>query len=118
VTGIVNDVRELVNQQLSLFRAEMVSDLRKTRNAAIPLAIGAVVLLLGVVLLAVTLAQLLYYATAWPLWVCYGVVGLVLAIVGGALVYLGKKKFDSFTPLPVESTEALKENIECLMNPK
>jgi hypothetical protein len=118
VTGIVNDVRELVKQQLALFRAEVVSDLRKTRQASIPLVIGLVVLVLGVLLLSHMLALLLYFATAWPFWVCYGVVGLVLVIVGGGLAYAGKKKFDSFNPLPDESAEALKENIQCLMNPK
>jgi len=118
LTGIVRDVEELVKQQLALFRAEMIQDGRKIRDAAIPLGLGIWGVLLGLGVLALMLAHLLQWSTDMPLWVCYLIVGVVCVVAGGILAYVGKKKFDSFTPLPEESAQALKENVECLINPK
>jgi hypothetical protein len=64
------------------------------------------------------LVYLLQGATAIPLWGCYGLVGLVSAVVGGILTYVGMTKLESFNPLREESANALKENVQCLMNPK
>jgi ligand-binding sensor domain-containing protein len=64
------------------------------------------------------LVYLLSWATTIPLWVCFGLVGACLAILSASLVYAGKKKFDSFNPLPAESAQALKENVQCLVNAK
>jgi hypothetical protein len=45
-------------------------------------------------------------------------VAVVLLGAGGALAFAGKKKFDSFNPLPDESAQVLKENIEWIANKK
>jgi uncharacterized membrane protein YqjE len=118
VTGILKDVQDLVKQQLALFRSEVESDFRKTKEAALPLVGGLVVLMAGSVLLSLTLAHLLYWAAEWPLWGCYGLVGACFAALGAVLTYVGKKKFDSFNAFPDETAQALKENMQCLMNPK
>jgi len=118
VTGIVSDVQELVKQQLALFRAEVTSDFRKTKEAAIPIIIGLVIALIGVSLLAGMLVFLLDWLTVIPLWGCYALVGGGLAILGAIMILAGKKKFDSFNPLPDVTAHALKENVQCLMNPK
>jgi hypothetical protein len=118
VTGIVHDVEELVKQQLALFRAEMLTDVHKVRDAAIPLGLGIWGILLGLAALCLMLVHLLQWATDMPLWVSYLIVGVVCVMAGGILAYVGKKKFDSFNILPEESAQALKENVECLMNPK
>jgi len=34
------------------------------------------------------------------------------------LFYAGKKRLDSFNPLPDQSVQALKENVQCLTNLK
>jgi len=47
-----------------------------------------------------------------PLFAAYGVVGCILAIVGGCLVGVGKSKFDSFNLLAEKSVEGLKENVQ------
>jgi len=117
VTGILNDAQELFRQQLTLMRQEMKDDFRKSKQAAFPLAIGLWLALLGSILLSVTLALLLA-ETGLPPWACFALVGVTLFLVGGGLVYLGKKKFDSFNPLPDESAAALKENLEWLAKPK
>jgi Na+/proline symporter len=130
VSGIVGDVQDLIKQQLALTRKEIEADLRKTRDAATLLAVGIGLALFGCFALCLMLAHLLHYLTtpaalrataepaAIPLWGCYCIVTAVLLGVGGALAFAGKKKFDSFNPLPDESAQALKENIEWIANKK
>jgi uncharacterized membrane protein YqjE len=118
VTGIIHDVEDLVKQQLTLFRSELEKDVRKTKAAVIPLGLGVWCVLLGMAALFQMLVYLLHGASSIPLWGCYGLVGLVSALVGGILVYVGMTKLESFNPLREESANALKENVQCLMNPK
>jgi len=94
VTGILNDGQELFRQQVNLIRTEIKEDLRKTKEASIPLAAGL------------------------SMWAAFAIVGTVLTLAGGGLAYLGKVKFDSFNPLPDKSAEALKENLEWIAKPK
>jgi len=113
ITGIVNDAQALIRQQLTLFQTEVKNDLRRTKEASIPIAVGSVVALLAGIVLSLALVYLLVYI--WPqlsLFAAHGIVGLLLALVGGILVYTGKAKFDTFNPLPEKSVEGLKENIQ------
>jgi hypothetical protein len=113
ITGIVNDAQALIRQQLTLFQTEIKNELNRSKQASIPLVAGIVVCVLAGIILCMAIAQLIVYV--WPncpLFVGYGIVGIVLAIIGGALVYTGKTKFDAFTPLPEKALEGLKENIQ------
>jgi len=120
VHGIISDAQRLFGQQLKMLRLEIQEDTRKTREATTLLVAGAGVCLLAGALLALMLAHGLSAAIpSLPLWACYGLVGVVLAVAGGALLYTGQKKFESFNPLPDKTAEALKENVEWLAkNPK
>jgi len=115
VSGIVDDAQRLMSQQLKLFRAEIQQDMARTREASFLLAFGLGVGFIGGIVLIFALAHLINWAfPTMPLWVCYGVIGLVVAAIGGALAYTGKKQFDSFNPLPDESLQALQENVQWL----
>jgi len=128
VSGIVTDVQDLIKQQLQLTRKEIEADFRKTREAASLLVVGLGVLFFGGFALCLMLAHLIHHLTlpaghvssfdpaAIPLWGCYGIVAAVLLVVGGGLAFAGKKKFDSFNPLPDESAQVLKENVEWIAN--
>jgi hypothetical protein len=118
VTGIASDLQDLLAQQLALFKAEVESDLTRTKEAALVLAGGLGVAVVAGILLCLMLVFLLQWATELPLWACYGIIGCGLALVGGTLVYVGRKRFESFNPLPDQSVRALKENVQCLTNPK
>jgi hypothetical protein len=130
VGGIVSDVQDLIKQQLELTRKEIEADLRKTRDAASFLFGGLGLILFGCFSFCLMLAHLIHHLTtpaSWqlsqdpaaiPLWGCYGIVTVILLIGGGALAFAGKKKFDSFNPLPDESAQVLKENIEWIANKK
>jgi len=127
VSGIVTDVQDLIKQQLQLTRKEIEADFRKTREAASLLVAGLGVLFFGGFALCLMLAHLIHFLTtpvavrdpaSIPLWGCYGIVAVLFLVVGGGMAFAGKKKFDSFNPLPDESAQVLKENIEWIANKK
>jgi hypothetical protein len=124
--GIVDDAQELFRQQVALVRAEIRSDLQQTKQAALALVAGILPVTLGTVLLCFMFVHLLHWATSpagadpagIPLWGCYGIVGGAFVLIGGALIYGGIRKFQSFNPLPDQSAEALQENVQWLTNRK
>jgi len=117
LSGIVADAQKLFRQQTELFRQEVREDLRKTQEAAVPMALGLWLAGVGSLLLLTT-AALGLSAAGLQLWVSFLIVGGVAFLIGGALFFVGKQKFDSFNPLPDKSAEALKENLEWLTKPK
>lgn len=119
VSGIVSDSQELIKQQWELFRHEVRDDLRKTKEASAALALGAGLASVGGLLLCFLLVHLVAWAApTWPLWVCYGVVGVPIAAVGAALVNWGITKLKSMNPLPDQSAQALKENFRWITKAK
>src|SRR5262249_36229415 len=86
VTGIIHDVQELLKQQLSLFREEVKNDVRKTKEAALSLSLGVGILAVGGLFFCLMLVHLLNWAapTVLPLWLCYGIVGGLFLVGGGA----------------------------------
>jgi hypothetical protein len=127
VKGIISDFGDLIRQEVRFARAEVKADLQKTTEAATVLAIGVGTLALGVLLLAVMLVYLLYWlanqsgtdpANNLPLWACFGIVSAIFLATGSALTWLGYRKFESFNPLPDETAQTVKENVEWIMNSK
>ena len=113
VAGIVNDAQALIRQQLTLFQTEIKNDLRRTKEASIPLAVGVIVCFLAGFILCMACAYLILYLwPTCPAFVAFGIVGVVLGVIGGVLVFTGKAKFDAFNPLPEKSVEGLKETIQ------
>lgn len=113
VSGIIQDAQQLLRQQLTLFQVEFKNDTRRTIAASIPLLVGMMICLLAGIILTIMAAHLLPWI--WPqlpLWGGFAIVGGMLAIAGGALVLVGKSKFATFNPLPEQSLEGLKENIQ------
>jgi len=119
VSGIIHDVQKLIQQQLALLRYELQDELAKTKRASVALLAGSVVALVGGILLCLMLIHLLAWAAPeLPLWVCYGIVGVPIAALGGALLFVGIRQFQSWHLLPEQSLQALKENMQWLKNPK
>jgi hypothetical protein len=126
VKGIVDDIGDLLKQQIDFARTEVTTDLRKTKEAASALAIGAGVAALGGVFLGFMLVYLLHWLTApagadqssLPLWSCYAIIGALLLSCGAALILAGKKKLNSFSPLPEETVKTMKENVQWITNSK
>jgi len=129
VKGIIADFGDLIRQEIRFAKAEVKSDFHKTKESIAVLATGAAVAVLGVFLLAWMLVYLLHWLTIppdaalhdparVPLWGCFGIVGLVLLAIGAALVMAGKKKLEAFNPLPDQTAQTVKENVEWIANSK
>lgn len=124
--GIINDIGDLIRQEVRFARAEIKTDLSKTREATTVLAIGVGTAALGTILLALMLVYLLHWLSSQagtdpgsiPLWGCFGIVSAVFLALGAALVAAGVKKFQSFTLLPEKTAQTVKENIEWIANSK
>jgi hypothetical protein len=126
VKGIINDVGDLIKQEFKFARTEVQTDLRKSKDAIVVLAIGAGATALGLIFAGLMVVYLLHWLTSppgadpagIPLWGCYGIVMLVFLGSGTALLLAGKKKFESFNPLPVQTVETVKENVQWIANSK
>jgi len=119
VTGIISDAEDLLKQQFELLKHEVREDLRKTKEASFVIGLGAWLGLVGAILLVMMLVYLTQWLLPdWPLWVCYGIWGAIMFLAGGIAFFIGKNMFDSFSPLPEKSAQALKENVQWLTNPK
>jgi protein-S-isoprenylcysteine O-methyltransferase Ste14 len=109
--GIVGDAQELVRQEIALARQEIREEISTAKDAGIKLAIAGAVLGVGGLLLVLMLAQGLADLLNWPTWAGYGVVGLVLAIVGYILLSSAQKRMKQIKPVPEKTVETMKENV-------
>jgi hypothetical protein len=118
VNGIITDVQDLFKQQVALLRVEIRDDLAKAKEAGVSLAIGGGLAGIGGILLGAMLALVLSWATGWAAWVGFGIVGTVLMIAGLALCWAGMKRLETVKTVPVQSVEAVKENVQWATNQK
>ncbi|HEV3080695.1 MAG TPA: phage holin family protein [Gemmataceae bacterium] len=119
VTGIVQDVQQLMQQQLALFKHEIKENLQRSKEAAVLMGLGIGIGSVGGLLLFFMLVYLLNWAFAGlPLWACYLIVGVLAAGIGGGLLFAAIRKLQSVSAVPEKSIEALKENVQWIRNPK
>lgn len=109
---IFGNVQEMIRSEIRLARAEFREETSKTLSSAQMMAVGGVlgVFALGFVLVAI--AQAL--ATVMPSWAASLVMGIVLGLVGVALLMSGKKHLHA--PTPNKTIENVKENVEWMKN--
>jgi hypothetical protein len=119
VAGIVADAQELLKQQFELLKQEVRSDIRKVKSGVLVAGSGAALMAIGILLLACALALVLRAIfPELPEWACFAIVGGVFAAVGGGILAAGMAQLSSVNPLPDQSAEALKENVQWITNPK
>jgi TRAP-type C4-dicarboxylate transport system permease small subunit len=119
VTGIIHDAQELLSKQIELVKVEVKEDLRQLATHAAFFAVGSLALLVGFLLLCFMAVHLIH--EAWPdlgLGLSFLIVGGVLTLVGGGLVFAAIQRFASFRALPDQSLQGLKENLRWQTNLK
>ena len=115
VSGIMEDVERLAEQQFALLRREMKEEMQEAVVAGQQLAIGAILSLLAGIAAVAALSLGLWAAVpGLPLWVGFAIVGSILAIVSGALIASGRRKASSLHAIPPLTLQTAKENLQCL----
>lgn len=118
VSGIAADARELLDQHVSLVRAEIKTESRRALAAGFLFAIGAAVAIPAIELLATTIANFLHEVEGMPMWGGDAIVGGLLAVISACLIVLSIRRFQSFNPFPDQSVAAFKESVRWVTNPK
>ena len=124
IAGIVADFQKLVSQQLALLRAELRSDWMKTKNALMPIVVGGILAMVGLVLFGFTVAHGLHWLLTpagmdparLPLWACFGIACLLFIGLGSVLVMVGANAFRTFSMVPTQSADALQSNIAAIVD--
>jgi len=111
VSGIINDAKDLFSQELRLAKKEFSEEIKKTTSAISAIAAGLFVLAVGVGLLLLMAVHLIEATTEIPLWGCYGIVGVVVAIIGIICLMVGKNRTRDVDFKPEETARAVKEDI-------
>jgi len=112
LSGIVGDAQELVRQEIALARQEIREEISAAKDAGTKLVIAGAVLAIGALFLLVTLALGIADLFNWSSWAGFGIVGVVLAIVGYILYSAAQKRMKEIKPVPEKTIETMKENVE------
>ncbi len=103
VSGILDDLQQLVEQQFHLTRREIEVEFRLRASAAAVVGLGVAVLFLAAIVLCLTVSHLMHWLASssgsdpasLPLWGCYGIVALALAVSGSTVAYVGRQQLRS-----------------------
>jgi len=113
MSGIVNDAKELIVQQLTLFQVEIKNDIRRMAMALIPIIAGAAIFVVSVLILAAAAALFLsWYFPNLPVWGGFAIVGATIGVTGAILFFIGNNMLSHVNPLPEKAMEGLKENLQ------
>jgi uncharacterized membrane protein len=93
LSDLANQIGALVRQEVALFKAELLEKLGMIGRGAGAIAVGALIALSG--WLALVAAAVLGLAIVLAPWLAALIVGVVLIVIGAALLYFGKGRFDS-----------------------
>jgi hypothetical protein len=118
VGGIIEDAQRLVQQEVRLARSELQTEWEKAKVAGMSILIGMAVCSLGGVFLGSMLVYLLHELAGLPLYGAYGIVGALLAVIGGIVFYGGSKKAGEVNVVPPQTAETLRENVQWMQNPR
>jgi hypothetical protein len=112
ITALLSDLASetilLIRQEMALLKAEMSEKFSRVGQGATALGAGALIAFSGwLVLLA---AAVLGLATVVPAWLAALIVALLVLAIGGALVYIGKSRFDADSLTPRRTLRSLRED--------
>ncbi len=110
LSGILNDAKNLLEQEVAMLKLEARDELRQAKTAAITRGIGIGIVAAGGMLLSVMLVQVLAVFMELPLWRCYGIVGSGLVVLGGVWLAVGKFTAANLTVAPRPTVKTQKEN--------
>ena len=112
VRGILEDAQKLCRQEIALAQHEVAQAWGKAKTAVALLASALVVCNVGGVLLGIMLAKLLDHLLPNHEWTCFGIVGGLVALLGGALIYHGLHRISEIHVSLPQTAETLREDVQ------
>ncbi len=114
VQSILRDIQDVLRSELRLARAEMTEKAQRAGKAGALIG-GAAVggLLAAAALVATCIAAL---ALAMSVWLASLIMTVVLGCVAAACFFAGRAKLRRLTPVPEQTVETLKEDVEWAKN--
>ena len=112
IKNIVANIQEIIRSEFRLARAEMSEKAKRASRAGMMLAAGAIAGLYAAAFALVSIYKLLSYLL-WP-WVSALLIAVVLGSVAGGLLYAGRKRLQLVNPVPEQTVETVKEDVEWL----
>jgi len=115
VGGILEDAQRLVRQELALAQREITEGLDKAKTGIALLSSALAVLAVGGALLSFMLVKLLHqYLLPNHEWACFGIVGGLVAVLGGALLYRGLTQLSQVQLGLPQTVETLREDAQAV----
>jgi uncharacterized membrane protein YqjE len=116
LSDVTKELQALVRKEFELAKAETKEELQKAAAAGKEFGIAALMAYLALVMLS--------FAAAWALtaiiptgWAFF-TVAVVFGAVAAVMALHGRKKLQEFHPVPEETVETLKEDVEWLKSHK
>ena len=116
LSDVTTQLQQLVRKELELARAEIKQEVDKAVKGVAVFAVAGVIGLLAAIALV--------FAAAWglselvPEGVAFLIVGVLLLAVAGALFMAGKKKVAQVNPVPEQTIQTVKEDVETAKDPR
>lgn len=110
LSDVTTEIATLFRKEVELAKAETTDQVSRAAKAGAMLGAGAVVGFVALILLA--------FAAAWglaevvPTGVAFLIVGVVFGIVAAALASAGKKKMAAVDPVPTQTMDTLKTDVQ------
>jgi len=113
VGGIVEDARQLLVEQMTLFQVEIKNDVHRAVTGVIPLVMGILVAFVGLLVLAIGAAHFVCWLFPdMPTWGGFAAVGGTIAVIAAGLIFWAKSILVTLSPLPDTAIKGLKENLQ------
>jgi len=113
---VTRELQALVRKELELARAETKEELQRAGAASKRFGVAALAGYLAAVMLSFAAARAL--TAVMPIGWAFFAVGVVLGVVAAAMVLRGRRQLRAFHPVPQETAETLKEDVEWLKSRK
>lgn len=110
ISELSSDFSDLVSTQLELAKVEIKEEVSRAGKGAGMLTGGALAAYLAVVVLSFAAAWGL--SEAMPTGFAFLIVGLAWAVVAGVLMLIGRNQLRMVHPVPEQTKETLKEDVE------
>ena len=107
---VTSDLSALVRSEMQLAKVEIKEEVRTAGKAGGLLGGGAFTGYFALLFVSFAIALLL--ATFLPDWVAFLIVGALYGIAAAVLLSKGKKELDNVDPVPHQTVETLKEDVE------